>query len=358
MKKVVMDKKVQLINRVGKWYLNKLIGKRTPLMASFFITNVCNFTCGFCNIAREKEKSRIGLEQFKNIIDSISPHVFYMSFSGGEPFLVPNLPEYFKYAKEKGVPFVHVVSNASVLTNEKIKQIDGYLDEISFSLDRFGEEHDKIRQFKGSFERLISAVERVKNKSSIKVSINTVLIPEYVEDYYKIVEYTIKNDINIKFQVLNIHPEFKGIESANTFVSEHKKISPKLGKFAEYLKKQKNVLNSKHYLNQIAPYFEGKIGGVRAKKHCSLPEYAIEFRSTGEITPCMNGSTWRTVPITENVIDTMNSYKYDLVAKNLKKCNFCKNNMYVCNVEPRIAFPLSNFIKYTLLEGTFFSAPN
>ena len=66
-----MGKKVKLITRVSKWYLNKLRGKRTPLYAGFFITNVCNFTCDFCNIAREKEKSKIDFEQFKRIIDSI-----------------------------------------------------------------------------------------------------------------------------------------------------------------------------------------------------------------------------------------------------------------------------------------------
>ena len=57
-------------------------------------------------------------------------------YATGEPFLVNELPEYIKRAKEIGYTYVYLTSNGALATPEKIRAvIDSGLDSIKFSIN-------------------------------------------------------------------------------------------------------------------------------------------------------------------------------------------------------------------------------
>ena len=339
--KMKKGKRIQLTKKICKWYFNKLIGKRTPIIAGFLLTSSSDRSNvhiyygkskgNYFNIAKESKKSRMNFVEFKSIIDSISPHVFYIYFSGKNLFSLRNLPVYLKYAKKKGIPFMHIISySTSLLTDDKIKTIRDYADEISLNFD--AADNGKTIRPQTAFKKLVFNVEKIKKNCSAKISIYVAFNHKYLDYYYKLADYAKKNNCHAQLQISNMYQGFKYRDSG------HIEASNKLRKFVHYLKTQKNILNGNEYLDLIVPHSDSNNLTCVNKNHCNLPKYGIEFSSIGQITPCMNGTGLRTIPITKNVIFTMNSFKYDLILKKLKKCDFSRDAACAFNEEPSLFF--------------------
>ncbi|MBR1601476.1 MAG: radical SAM protein [Alphaproteobacteria bacterium] len=102
-------------------------------------SNACNHACIFC--AHQKMKRKIGKIDTKFLYDVLQQAYdlgtrevgFYAT---GEPFLVQELPDYIKHAKDIGYEYVYLTSNGSLATPEKIRDvIDAGLDSIKFSIN-------------------------------------------------------------------------------------------------------------------------------------------------------------------------------------------------------------------------------
>ena len=102
-------------------------------------SNACNHACIFC--AHQKMKrpvQTIKPEFVHNILqqayDLGTREVGF--YATGEPFIVKELPEYIKWAKDIGYTYVYLTSNGVLATPEKIRAvIDAGLDSIKFSIN-------------------------------------------------------------------------------------------------------------------------------------------------------------------------------------------------------------------------------
>lgn len=81
------------------------------------IHNVCNHNCGFCGDKHKDGSQRwLTIEKYKQHLDKIvkeckgSP--YWIQITGGEPTLMPNLTELFKYIKVKG-GYISIISNGT-----------------------------------------------------------------------------------------------------------------------------------------------------------------------------------------------------------------------------------------------------
>jgi len=79
-----------LTGRILAWHFKYyLLGKGSPLITAFQLTNRCNLECRMCNLWKNPRKDTIPLDAFKCIIDDL--HVLgcaYTTLSGGEPFVI------------------------------------------------------------------------------------------------------------------------------------------------------------------------------------------------------------------------------------------------------------------------------
>ena len=139
-----MGKDVDLMERVRLKKANRdnLYSLEPPFPRSNFlmeISNACNHSCIFC--AHQKMQRRVGKMDKKKAFDILQQAYdlgtrevgFYAT---GEPFIVPELPEYIAKAKEIGYTYVYLTSNGSLATPEKIRAvIDVGLDSIKFSIN-------------------------------------------------------------------------------------------------------------------------------------------------------------------------------------------------------------------------------
>ena len=103
------------------------------------LSNACNHECIFC--AHQKMKRKVGYMK-REMVESALRQAYELGtrevgfYATGEPFLVKELPEYIKLAKDIGYEYVYLTSNGSLATEEKIKAvIDAGLDSLKFSIN-------------------------------------------------------------------------------------------------------------------------------------------------------------------------------------------------------------------------------
>jgi MoaA/NifB/PqqE/SkfB family radical SAM enzyme len=118
--------------------------RHLPDIVQIESTNLCNAKCVFC--PRDEMHRRQGVmdfDLFVKIVDECAAlgitHVRVHNY--GEPFLDKKLVEKVRYAKQKGIKEVGMISNGSLITEEiAAGMIDAGLDAINISVDAAGKD--------------------------------------------------------------------------------------------------------------------------------------------------------------------------------------------------------------------------
>lgn len=343
----------RIILNILSWHIQYYLFNRSfPLAMGIFTTTRCNMKCIMCTIWRNKNKEDISFRKMKNIIDGVTPGLSYISFSGGEPLLLKDIFEMIIYAGQK-VPYVHLVTNGALITKETAMKLQECgLSEISISLDGDRDFHEYVRGTKGIYEKVIEAISLIKKYSpKIKIVINTVLFPQYLEQVYYVMKLVKENDIFMKVQAVNEHFYFENMESADRKVLIKEQNKYKINKLVSNLKKNKYILNSRYYFDYIGDYFTGNLKSYLSLPKCILPYFFLEVNANGYMSPCMYGTGWSGGMYFQNndFKRKLNSTEFKNIQKGLGECNKCNLSMYICYWEPLVVLPLSHFIKYSLL---------
>ncbi|RAR46473.1 viperin family antiviral radical SAM protein [Flavobacterium lacus] len=108
---------------------------------NFHVIKACNYKCKFC-YATFNDISSKGISkenQFEIIKELANSRMFKkINFAGGEPTLVPYIDEFIIYAKNLGFE-TSIVTNASKINYDWIKNISPYLDILALSVDSLNE---------------------------------------------------------------------------------------------------------------------------------------------------------------------------------------------------------------------------
>lgn len=101
----------------------------------------CNLRCGMCYFSdqdwyRKNVGPRFTPEQVGRIADSLFPEALQLFIGcGSEPTMWKGYPDIVRLAKERGVPFVSLVTNAQLLTADTVRALaDNGLDEVIVSV--------------------------------------------------------------------------------------------------------------------------------------------------------------------------------------------------------------------------------
>ena len=142
--------------------------KLLPVNLTINFTYSCNSRCLTCNVWRERVKE-LSLEEWKKIFKKIGPTPYWLTISGGEPFLRKNLAELAKAAHQYLRPAVINIPTNGLLYQIIPQEVEKILKRcpdseivINFSLDGIGKDHDRIRNIPGNFEKLLKSYQSVK----------------------------------------------------------------------------------------------------------------------------------------------------------------------------------------------------
>src|SRR5215510_15649991 len=138
---------------------------RMPEIVQIEATNICNAKCVFC--PRDDMHRRQGVmsrELFRKVADECAAlgitHVRMHNY--GEAFLDRYLPEKVRYAKDKGIREVGLISNGSLITDKVARaMIEAGLDAINISVDAGGQEVFDRTRIGLNYDKVIANVERL-----------------------------------------------------------------------------------------------------------------------------------------------------------------------------------------------------
>ena len=177
--------KFNIAQRVFK----SLVFGQVPNYAIVYVDGRCNMHCSFCCYAAMDARNS------SNIMPSDWGHTFkraksllHLTITGGEPFLRKDLTEIIsEIINSSGVPRVSIKSNGFYL-----KRIKEYIPELikrhknteftlSISLDGPKDIHDKVREFKGAYDKVVETIntmEKYRKEKNFFLRLASVLTTE------------------------------------------------------------------------------------------------------------------------------------------------------------------------------------
>lgn len=281
-------------------------------------------------------------------IDALSQlGVIYYSISGGEPTLVPDLPERLTYAAKK-IPYVHLVTNGSTMTKELAKKLkDTGIREISISIDGMEEFQNAVRGVKNAFPKAWDALSLLSEHApNIQIVVNSVLSGSNVNSLRKL---RCKLDqefpqILRKYLPLTLHQLFLTSERETTELPGEKSSPEDLELFIKEAIADPKVINSKIFLRKAFLFLSGQEDVLFEQKRCLYPYHAIEIDARGHAYPCITGSEEQEGQYNKDLKKYVLSKEYKQRQKGMESCEKCRGSMMLCYYEPRLNFPLHHLI--------------
>lgn len=189
---------IQLIPRIPAYKMFRQFGfpRLYPLNLTISVTYGCNSRCRTCNIYKNKVPE-FTLEEFEKTFRSIGTSPYWMTMSGGEPFLRGDIVDICKSAYDNCHPSIINIPTNGILSDripERVKQIAQYASDadiiINVSIDEIGERHDEIRNVRGNFNKAVETFRRLKQLGypNVTVGIHTVISKYNVNNMDRIYE--------------------------------------------------------------------------------------------------------------------------------------------------------------------------
>jgi len=232
-----------------------------------FITYKCNLNCSFCCIKSQintsEKREEINNKKLKKIIHSLPLYKKKLDrviLTGGEPFLVNNLIDII-------LAYNEITDNFSIPTNGKdtnliigkikdILKIDDINLNIGVALDGFKQNHDKLRNCNGLWNKVINTLENLKSINSkyknLEISAQILISGQNINKLKKLIEYiqiilklpvelellrkTIYNDVELKKITSNEKSQLKNL--IKTSCNCNVEINPNKRKFYRWAKKK------------------------------------------------------------------------------------------------------------------------
>jgi radical SAM protein with 4Fe4S-binding SPASM domain len=167
-------------------FIPQVIKKSRPIHLTLFLTKRCNADCPFCFYKTTEGGDELTLKEIRRISESLGS-LLWLAFSGGEIFLRDDLPKISRTFYKNNSPSIMLFptngqtpENIHAQMEEILRDCPESIVTVKVSIDGVREEHDRLRDSKGSYDRAISSIEmlaellpRYKN---FELGVNTVFM--------------------------------------------------------------------------------------------------------------------------------------------------------------------------------------
>ncbi|MCX5902963.1 MAG: radical SAM protein [Proteobacteria bacterium] len=123
------------------------------------ITGNCIYKCRHC-YGDFPKKGALSLETVRNVIDEAKGLFDCLIFSGGEPFLHPELPA---MVREAAKDFLVFITTSGYPVTDEVLQAIKHKSILVFGLDGIGDTHDSYRGYPGAYNNLLQTLDRTRD---------------------------------------------------------------------------------------------------------------------------------------------------------------------------------------------------
>lgn len=159
--------------------------KMLPFSVVVSLSYRCNSTCATCDVWK-KPNDDMTPDEWRKVFRHLGHTPFYMTFTGGEPFLRNDMHEVVLAGYQECHPEVITIPTNGILTKRILDRVAQICDGspkaqigINLSLDGVGKDHDEIRGVPGNWEKSMKTwaglKELQKTKKNLVLTVHTVL---------------------------------------------------------------------------------------------------------------------------------------------------------------------------------------
>jgi len=161
---------LQLLPRLPAYVAFRRLGKPKPFPFNLVVsvTYRCNSRCKTCNVWK-RTANELTTHEWQQVFSKIGTTPYYLTFSGGEPFLRDDIADIVAAAVRLCKPSIITIPTNALLTGvvpQRVQEIataaNGVEVGINVSLDGVGEEHDAIRGVKGNYEKALETYRQLR----------------------------------------------------------------------------------------------------------------------------------------------------------------------------------------------------
>jgi radical SAM protein with 4Fe4S-binding SPASM domain len=154
-----------------------------PVRCTWEITLACNLKCSHCGSSAGKTRpEELNTAEALNIVKQLADEgCSEMTLLGGEPLLRSDWPIIASSLIEHGIE-TSIVSNGLSVDSARVKQmVDIGVTALGLSIDGLEQTHDELRGRKGSFLKVMKAMDYARS-AGLATSAVTVVMPENIEE--------------------------------------------------------------------------------------------------------------------------------------------------------------------------------
>ncbi|MEN6392888.1 MAG: radical SAM protein [Anaerolineaceae bacterium] len=189
-----------VIGRIPLFWSFRKFGwpKSSPENLTLTLSTRCNSHCKTCNIWK-KQENELSLREWELILISFIHPPYWVTISGGEPFLHKDIVTFSKLVYDYWHPGILNIPSNAILCDipEKVEQITSYCSKsqliINLSLDGIGTHHDEIRGVPGNFEKFEKTLKQLllirDRYSNLSIGIHSVISVFNINDLDAIKNY-------------------------------------------------------------------------------------------------------------------------------------------------------------------------
>jgi MoaA/NifB/PqqE/SkfB family radical SAM enzyme len=195
-----------LLPQVPRYIVSRRLGRPRWMPVNLTLTPSarCNSRCLTCNIWQRRD-DEMTLQEWEAVLRSIGPTPYWVTVSGGEPFLYQGLVEF--------AGLIHTYLHPSIINfpcnslpsgriRPAVERILGVCPTerivVNLSLDGVGEEHDRIRGVPGAFSRFQEAYgalrELSRQETRLSIGIHTVISTYNVDHIAQVFDFALASE--------------------------------------------------------------------------------------------------------------------------------------------------------------------
>ncbi len=193
---------LSLLPKMFFYYVMKHLGfpRLLPMNYTVSLLYTCNSRCSTCNIWKKSAKN-LTVDEYRRIFKKIGHAPYWITFSGGEPFLRQDIVEIAKAIYRASKPrIINIPTNGLLVKTivDKTKQIVKACPKaqiiVNLSIDGIEDQHDQIRNVPGNYKKVISTFQKLKALpyKNLSVGIHTVISKFNVDTFPAIANHLMK----------------------------------------------------------------------------------------------------------------------------------------------------------------------
>lgn len=314
-----------------------------PFSFTLGLTYHCNLRCKTCRIYNKEHKNELALSEWILIFQSIKQSPYWVTYSGGEPFLFKNIVELHDNLCNICKPsIVNIPTNGNIQCVDKIAKMCEMHPEVklvvNISIDHYNPvKNDVIRGHNRAYFNAIETYGKLKRLEydNLTIGIHTVISRYNVNEFPDICDY-----------LLSLHPDqyiTEIAEERDELGTTGLDITPAKIEYYYAIKHLQNKIHDGKWkgVPQITEAFRDKyydsviswLSNKNIKRPCYAGRVNVQIAPDGEVWPCcIKAESIGNLRYSKyNFEKVWTSYKAKKIRRNIRKCSCPMANIYYSN---------------------------